>query len=144
MGVKTKVKKDNSRKIEAALKKIVNSKLVVGVVNPKIAAYGTYNEFGTDKIPQRSFLRSTYDEQINKWRRLFAQVINGAINMEASAMRDLANLGDRAVADVKRKLSSNIPPPNAPSTVKKKGEGKTTLFDTGQLLKAIIYEVRRK
>lgn len=143
--MKIKVKKDNSKKVLASLKAFSDKKLVVGVVNPTIAGYGTYNEFGTDKIPQRSFLRSTYDEQINKWRRFIETTIKSILKLDVAApVKEWDKLGHLAVGKVRQKLSSNIPPPNAPATVKKKGEGKTTLFDTGALLKAITYEVRRR
>jgi len=142
MGVKITTLKDNTKKITAELRKIGNQKLVVGVIDPNVAEYATYNEFGTKSIPQRSFLRSTYDEQIGKWERQLENGIKGILNMKADASRVWDLLGIKAKGDVQKKLRSNIAPANAPSTIKQKGSGKTTLFDTGALLRAITYEVR--
>ena len=38
----------------------------VGIFDPDTAEYASYNEFGTRNIPARSFLRSTWDEEIDK------------------------------------------------------------------------------
>ena len=144
MGVKIKVLKDNTKKITAELHKLGNQKLVVGVIDPVVAEYATYNEFGTEKIPQRSFLRSTYDEQIGKWQKQLENGISAIVNMRADSSRVWKSLGIKAKIDIQKKLRSNIPPPNAPSTIAKKGAGKTTLFDTGRLVRAITYEVRSR
>lgn len=142
MSVKISVLKDNTKKITAELRKIGSQKLVVGVIDPTIAEYATYNEFGTKDIPQRSFLRSTYDEQIGKWERQLENGIKGILNMGTDSSRVWDLLGVKAKGDVQNKLRSNISPQNAPSTIKAKGSGKTTLFNTGALLRAITYEVR--
>lgn len=144
MGVKISVLKDNTKRIKSELRKIGNEKLVVGVIDPTIAGYATYNEFGTQNIPQRSFLRSTYDEQIGKWQKQLEQDISAIVNMKADSSRVWDMLGEKAKGDVQRKLASNIAPANAPSTIKAKGAGKTTLFNTGALLRAITYEVRTR
>lgn len=142
MNVKITTLKDNTKKITAELRELGNQKLVIGVVDPVIAEYATYNEFGTKNIPQRSFLRSTYDEQIGKWERQLENGIKGILDMKAVASRVWDLLGIKAKGDVQKKLRSNIAPANAPSTIRKKGSGKTTLFDTGALLASITYEVR--
>ncbi|CAB5223278.1 Bacteriophage HK97-gp10, putative tail-component [uncultured Caudovirales phage] len=139
-----KTKKDNTKKVMADLRELTGKVVVVGVVDPKVAAYATYNEFGTESIPQRSFLRSTYDENIAKWQGYFqkalARVLAGS--MQASVV--LPRIGLDAQAAVRRKIASNIQPANAPATIKKKGGGKTTLYDTGTLTRAITYEVRNE
>lgn len=142
MSVKITTLKDNTKKITAELRRISQQKLVVGIIDPTIAEYATYNEFGTKHIPERSFLRSTYDEQIGKWQKQLEQGISAIVNMRADANRVWDLLGIKATQDVQRKLRSNVPPPNSPATIRQKGAGKTTLFDTGALLRSITYEVR--
>jgi hypothetical protein len=142
MSVKISVLKDNTKKITAELRKIGSQKLVVGVIKQDVVEYATYNEFGTKDIPQRSFLRSTYDEQIGKWESQLENGIKGILNMDTNTSRVWDLLGVKAKGDVQNKLRSNISPQNAPSTIKAKGSGKTTLFNTGALLRAITYEVR--
>jgi hypothetical protein len=142
MSVKITTLKDNTKKITAELRRIGSQKLVVGVIDPTVAEYATYNEFGTKDIPQRSFLRSTYDEQIGKWERQLENGIKGIINMNSDASRVWRDLGLKAERDIQKKLSSNIAPENKASTIRQKGSGKTTLFNTGLLYRSITHEVR--
>lgn len=142
MRISIKEKKNNTNKIIRDLNRFASEKVVVGIINAEIAEYGAYNEFGTKNIPQRSFLRSTYDEKIAKWQRQIEATIRKILRMESDGSNALTQLGEVAVRDVRRKISSNIAPPNAPSTIAKKGAGKTTLYDTGTLTRAITHEVR--
>jgi hypothetical protein len=104
------------------------------------AQIGFYQEFGTSKIPQRSFLRSTFDQKVTEYRKLnkkaMVQAAKGRIGVEQA----LDLLGQKIASDVKAKIRSKIPPPNAPSTIKAKSSS-TPLIDTAQLLNAIDSEV---
>ena len=50
-------------------------------------------------------------------------------------------LGEKVVADVQRKIVALKDPPNAPSTIAKKGSA-NPLIDTGRLRQSIDFEVR--
>ena len=98
------------------------------------------NEFGTDTIPERSFIRSTHDENAEKWReetdKLREKVIEGSMSTEVALKR----LGTIIKSAIQAKIRSNIPPPNAPETEARK-HSSNTLINTGQLLNGIDYEV---
>jgi len=54
----------------------------------------------------------------------------------------LQDLGRQTVAEAKRIIKDGGElQHNAPSTVLKKGEGKPPLYDTGELIKKLSYEV---
>jgi len=103
---------------------------------------GVYNEFGTKDIPQRPFIRTTYDEKKESWfstiRSLSAVMISGKI----TAKKILGIVGLQAVADTKKTIKSTHPswPPNKPSTIKRKKSSKP-LIDTGQLINSIQHQV---
>ncbi|HOL44375.1 MAG TPA: hypothetical protein PK659_09005 [Methanothrix sp.] len=40
--------------------------VAVGIFDPGVAIYALANEYGTDTIPSRSFMRSAYDENIDR------------------------------------------------------------------------------
>lgn len=107
-----------------------------------VAEYGAVNEFGTDDghVPARPFLRPTFDDQreqlVEMGKKLIGAVIDGKMRTEQA----LGILGASLASAVKRRITSNVPPPNAPSTVAKKGSSKT-LIDTGRLLNAITWIV---
>lgn len=98
------------------------------------------NEFGTDTIPERSFIRAWVDlegDEARKWMRaLIKQVIRGAITKEVA----LERFGQKVQGSIQARIADGIPPPNAPATVERKGSS-TPLIDTGQLRSSITYKV---
>jgi len=102
---------------------------------------GTIHEFGSGKIPQRSFLRSTYDENLPKYKEYFERAYARATKAKKKVDVPLRLVGLKIASDVRRKIDAGIPPPNAPSTVKRKGSSKP-LIDTGALKRSIGYEVK--
>lgn len=98
-----------------------------------------FNEFGTSRIPERSFLRSTMDEN----RAKFGKLLEGAVIQMIDGTPPLlayGRVGMVATGDVQRKIRNHVPPPNAPSTIAKKGSS-TPLIDTGRLRQSIDYTI---
>lgn len=112
----------------------------VGVVGEKgeeqrgpmnMAEIAAVNEFGTEDktVPERSFLRSTFDQErgglVELSRKLFGQFVDGKMTVE----RALGLMGASLAASVKKKMASGVPPPNAPYTLLRKAmTGKTARF----------------
>lgn len=117
-----------------------DSKLTVGEI-------AVINEFGTEDghVPERSFLRSTFDESradlASEARAFTLRVLDGRMK----ARQAVALLAQSLVAKVRRKITSGegVPPPNAPSTIAAKGSSRP-LVDTGQLVHAITYQIGDK
>lgn len=106
-----------------------------------IAEYAFYNEYGTERTPERSFMRSSFDERVQQLMALRTRIVKLVIDGRLDPDRGASLLGEAHEGDIKRKIGSNIPPPNAPSTIAAKGSSKT-LIDNGTLRGAIRYEVR--
>ena len=111
-----------------------------------IAEYAAANEYGTPDIPPRPFLRSTVREKEADWRRLFLRVIGGKLAPDPGTVRRAFSLVGRvAQMDIKEKIMSNVPPPNAEwyAELKKKENGgySGTLFNTGAMYKSINYSL---
>ena len=111
-----------------------------------IAVYASANEYGAlirrkkavIKIPERPFIRSTLDDdrtQDKAFTNIARLLLRGA-----KAKQLLDGLGSELVAAIRRKIASNVPPPNAPSTLRSKGSA-TTLIDQGAMKAAIAYVV---
>jgi hypothetical protein len=96
----------------------------------------TFNEFGTSRTPQRSFIRAWYDEDrefIDKTlKSQFALALAGKITNEVAMERCALAFEGR----IKQRIARGIPPPNAPSTIARK-KSSTPLIDKGQLRNAI-------
>lgn len=109
-----------------------------------VAQVALWNEFGTVHAPERSFLRSTLAEQsgrIAEWR------IEALFNIATKGWtveKGLAMVGFRIAEEVRNKIKSNVPPPNAPVTVKNKedaGIAPRTLIETGLMLRSVNFRV---
>lgn len=99
--------------------------------NLTVAEIAAIQEFGTQdgRIPERSFIRSTFDEQrsslLNLSREFVGQIYDGRMGVEQA----LGLLGARLAADMKAKITGGLSPPNAPSTMLRKAmTGRTAKF----------------
>lgn len=100
-----------------------------------------YNEFGTNKIPARSFLRgSVYRNSKHGWRYVSREAVKGVLSGQLTSGKAYKLIGDRMVEDVHHQIDI-VSPHNAPSTIKKKGRDQP-LVDTGGLYRSIDKEVR--
>lgn len=113
-----------------------------GMTNADIAVV---HEYGTERIPQRSFIGSTIDEKGREYTKQLASGVRAEIaSGRASALRNsvaFKRVGLRVVGDIQRRIADGIPPPNSPVTIERKGSSKP-LIDSGQLRQSISFEVR--
>jgi len=94
------------------------------------------------KIPERSFMRTTFDEQEGELSKYFSRLYDRLKRGQTTVYDALKNIGLRHSNDIKRTITyRNILPALAPSTVKRKGSSKT-LIDSGALRKSIHHVVK--
>lgn len=101
------------------------------------------NEFGTDRIPARPFLSSWADEREASALKEMSADVRSAIKAGTSPAARLDARAQRFAGEVQSRIAGGIPPPNAESTVERKGSS-TPLVDTGQLRSAIRGKVEAK
>jgi hypothetical protein len=131
------------------LKALKNKQLHVGILEGSgdnedgqlIAGYAYSNEYGTEHIPARSFMRSTFDEKNADWNK----ALNGVVEQVASGesidvQRAVGLVGEQVASDIKDKISSNVPPPLKEATRVKKKSSKT-LVDTGIMRNSINFKI---
>lgn len=95
------------------------------------------NEFGTDTIPPRPFLRTSLSQKGRKWSRgMRAAASAKARGDDAAAAQTLRDLGIVAVSDVQTTILEYGWTPNADSTIARKGSDQP-LVDDGQLIQSI-------
>lgn len=104
-----------------------------------VLAVAVHMEFGTITVPERSYIRSSYDDNFQDMlsftRDLVGRIYDGGMTVE----RALDLIGLKMINNAKKKIRSKIPPPLAQSTIAKKGSD-IPLIDTGQLLNAITFK----
>lgn len=112
-----------------------------------VAEVAAVLHFGTldGRIPPRPFLTSTFEEQREELTELGKKLIEGILKGKMDVDRALNIMGAKLAAEVKKKITAGagMPPPNAPSTIERKGSERP-LVDTGRLLGAITWAVAKK
>lgn len=105
-----------------------------------VAQVYSFNEFGTERIPERPTLRPTMRTQRQKYFGIMSTIALKAMTVEGYDIRiQMGKLGQLAQNDVQKAIRDLDSPPNAESTVKAKGSS-NPLIDTGQLLSSIRWE----
>jgi phage gpG-like protein len=108
-----------------------------------VAQIAAVHEFGSDdgRIPQRSFIRSTYDENLKDnvtfLKQLQAHVLLGKL----SKAQALTTLGEVVSKQMVEKINGRELQPNQSATIKRK-KSSTPLVDTGQLKGSLTFEVK--
>ena len=103
------------------------------------------HEFGAPaaNIPQRSFIRAWVDEATASG--YIAKTLSTQMAAVVSGKRPLEQACERIAlafeGAVKQRITTNIPPPLAPATIKRKGSS-VSLIDSGQLRNSIRGRVK--
>ena len=104
------------------------------------------HEFGTrdKRVPQRSYLRGTFDENRKKYTRLIDKAIIKMLRGK-SVEGDLEKLGQVMVDDIRKKVASNIPPPLTERYARRKerefGFRDPALIASDRMIKAVSAKV---
>lgn len=95
-------------------------------------------EFGSKQIPARSFVRSTFDENVQTYKNM----VKGYLKNGLAVSQILEIVGVKLAGDIQEKISSIQNPPLSQKTIERR-KNKTTkpLVATGTLLSSISYEV---
>jgi hypothetical protein len=124
-----------------------------------VAEIAAVQEFGTEDghVPERSFLRSTFDEMRDTLDEMSRKLIIAVVLDRTLTVEQALNLlGAKFAAAVRAKITDGegVPPPNAPSTRARKeakgrwnvkgaaaaaGLGVRTLVDTARMIGAITW-----
>lgn len=107
-----------------------------------LAVIAAIHEFGLGDMPQRSFLRSAYDENLPMIDKMIQCVANGAV-FGLGTNAALNQLGNVVQGMVQRKIVDGPFVPNSPATIKRKKSSRP-LIDTGHLRQSIRYVIERK
>jgi len=95
---------------------------------------GAVHEFGSSKVPERSFLRSTVIEKKRDYKDLFRKLSFKIIKGDMDTKRALGIIGLAVQTDVQDKITDIDSPP----LVYREGN---PLVDTGHLRQSITFEV---
>ena len=156
--IKFEIKKPDlkkvSKEIQKAISQLGNSEVQVGIFGEQgseLVIIAATHEFGTEHagknrditIPERSYLRSAIDNNRDKITEFISKGMDKVLEGKLDHETFLNQVGVFVQGLIQERILSNIPPPNAPSTIKRKGSDRT-LIDTGRLLQSITFKVKMK
>jgi hypothetical protein len=105
-----------------------------------ILQIAVWAEFGTQTEPARSFIRDWFDQNEAGLRKDLVILMQSVVQGKRTKEQILELLGQRCVAQIQERIVAGIDPPNAQSTIDRKGSS-TPLIDTGILKAAVNYRV---
>lgn len=104
---------------------------------PEIASQ---NEYGTNKIPARPFMSTSFDENYRTISRYINKQYSDVLDGSLSAKKALGLIGLLMIRLIKKKIRQIHFPPNSPKTIKEKGSSKP-LIDFGQMIQSVREKV---
>lgn len=111
--------------------------------NPTIAYIHEYGAPAAN-IPARPFLIPGVRNSLPQVEKIMKAGAVDALDGKSSANGTMRQVGLVAQGSVQQKISDGPFVPNKPETIRRKGEGKKPLFDTGELRKAVSFVVEEK
>lgn len=146
------------KNLKKTLKSFKDNELVVGIPGkidfnvPTQAAIGAVQEFGSvdGKIESRSFLRSTFDRNVNKYNKELTENIKRAVKKGSPRKQGLFILGETVRKDVidaiknkeiRQDLAEATKQAFVPGTRTRRGEG-VALVSTGTMVDQIVSVIR--
>jgi hypothetical protein len=133
-------------------------KLRVGIFGPAASSshgeasnveVASFHEFGTEHVPQRSFIRATVLARLREINSMYERIAKGAIEGKITLHVGYDIMGEYIRSEMQQTIRAQIPPPLKPETIDRKnrsvggGGASTPLIDTGQLINSIAFEVVR-
>jgi len=103
---------------------------------------GRWHEFGTENVPQRSFMRSTMKKNKKRYEALATKLAVAIVKGKRTTEDAMNYLGDEMASDIKATIGRNIAPALQPETLaskKRKGYARPgiALMATGEMIATI-------
>lgn len=112
--------------------------------SPTVGEVALWLEYGTKNAPRRSIVGDWSDENEAKNKALIRTMAAAFLSGRVRSLTEAATLiGEKFKGSMVRRYSAGIPPPNTPSTIKRKGSS-TPGIETGKVLRSIDYKVNMK
>jgi hypothetical protein len=119
------------QRLKAACDEMSGKKILVGIVgtsDSEVLKVAQIHEYGTEKMPERSFLRASFDADQEKLGTIVSEQVNKVLDGRTSATAAANAIGAQAAQLVQNFIDDNRVKP--PSDFSKKTQ-QTTLYETG-------------
>lgn len=130
------------QRLKAACDEMAGKKIVVGIVgevDSEVLKIAQAHEYGTEKLPERSFIRASFDADQEKLGAIVSGQVGKVLDGKTSADAAANAIGAQAAQMVQSYIDDNRVKP--PSDFSKKTQH-TTLYETGTHIRdRIAYKV---
>lgn len=109
----------------------------------QIAENALIQEYGTDRIPPRPFLRNAFEKGKKRWEKHIKENLDPTLSGKKTLKKIMQEVALDVQGEIVRSIDSSIPPPNAPSTIMRK-KSSHTLIDSGTLRSSVHSMVLQK
>ena len=103
--------------------------------------FGFWTKKDVIKIPERSFIRTSFDEKKDEIQTSGEDLIDMVIDGSLEVHKFYEILGETSVNAIKKFIIEGIDPPITQLTIDNKNGKSTPLINTGGLIHAIDYEI---
>ena len=109
-----------------------------------IYMYANFNEYGTSDIPSRPFFRTALNNNRKYIKEQLKELLGKVATGKMTGEKALKSIGLEVQGLIQDSIKNGNWEKNASSTIAaKKGKGQP-LIDTGSMLRAVSFEIRRK
>lgn len=110
-----------------------------GKADTDVVSIAVWNHFGTSRgIPPRPFITIAMFKARAEIRANLRKIAEATVVKGIPVSRQLPKLGAYGAGKIQDQIAANMPPANAPSTVKQKGSSRT-LIDTGRMRQSVTW-----
>lgn len=106
-----------------------------------VAEIGSLHEFGAEDLPERSFIRAPFDDNVNDYGVLATRLSGQMVDGSKTHRQALELLGEAARSDQVEAINRGIPPRLKDATIARKGSSKQ-LIETAQMKQSLDFVVR--
>ncbi|KRE07452.1 hypothetical protein ASE63_22395 [Bosea sp. Root381] len=112
-----------------------------GKADADVVSIAIWNHFGTSRgIPARPFITIAMFKNRREYRAALRKIAKATVENGTPLVAQLPKLGALGAGKIQDQIAANTPPPNAASTVLRKGSSRT-LIDTGRMRQSVTWEV---
>lgn len=112
-----------------------------GKADADVVSIAIWNHFGTSRgIPARPFITIAMFKNRRQIRAALRKIAEGTVQNGTPLATQMPKLGALGTGMIQDQIASNMPPANAPATIRQKGSSRT-LIDIGRMQQSVTWEI---
>lgn len=112
------------KRIQQRVRRVPESEVLVGILEGEIANYAAVQEFGSRNVQAKSFIRSTFDQNVSTYDAIMTRGATFILAGESDPRQTLTRVGIKMKADVVKKITA------------------LGLIDTGAMRASVDFDIR--